>query len=387
MTKTVISSSYCNKYDDNIDAIVLKTLQPLGILTDMIKPGSKILIKPNLLSARRPDEAITTHPSIVKAVIKIVKSCGATPFIGDSPGNILKGIEHIWQQTEMAKIANEENIKLISFEGIGGKEFQINHPTIKSINLAKAIFDFDGIINIPKLKTHTLMGLTCGVKNFYGCIPGITKIEYHKLAPSPHDFALLLSEIYRVLKDKILFTVLDGVEGLEGNGPSTGGIKRNYNIICASRDTVALDTYITKCIEKKYEKNFFIKTLKNVGNTDFNSFEFAGDNVEQFNFQNVKLPITKILNMIPVWLTRLIGKHIGKLIWIKPVIEQDKCVKCGQCIKSCPAKTIIKKNNGIIYIEKNNCISCFCCHELCGYKAIDIEQSFLAKLFIKTKIG
>lgn len=387
MIKTVISSSYCSKYDDNIDGIVLKTLQPLGILTDIIKPNSKILIKPNLLSARRPDEAITTHPSIVRAVIKIVKSCGATPFIGDSPGNILKGIEHIWQQTEMAKIASEENIKLISFEGVGGKEFQINHPTIKSINIAKVIFDFDGIINIPKLKTHTLMGLTCGVKNFYGCVPGITKIEYHKLAASPHDFALLLSEIYRVLKDKILFTVLDGVEGLEGNGPSTGGIKRNYNIICASRDTVALDTYITKCIEKKHGKNFFIKTLKNVGNTDFNSFEFAGDNVDKFNFQNIKLPITKILNMIPVWLTRIIGKYIGKLIWIKPVIEQDKCVKCGQCIKSCPAKTIIKNNNGIIYIDKSNCISCFCCHELCGYKAIDIEQSFFAKLFIKTKIG
>ncbi|MDD5020509.1 MAG: DUF362 domain-containing protein [Endomicrobiaceae bacterium] len=387
MTKTIISSSYCDKYDNNIDNIVLKTLQPLGVLTDIIKPGSKILIKPNLLSARRPDEAITTHPSIVKAVIKIVKSCGATPFIGDSPGNVLKGIEHIWQQTEMAKIAEEENVKLITFENTGIKKIEINHPTIKTIALANIIFDFDSIINIPKLKTHTLMGLTCGVKNFYGCVPGITKIEYHKLAASPHDFALLLSEIYKVLKDKILFTVLDGVEGLEGNGPSTRGIKRNYNIICVSRDTVALDTYITKCVEKNYEKNFFIKTLKNVGNTDFGSFELIGGNVEKFNFENVKLPITKILNIIPVWLARLVGKYIGKLIWIKPVIEQDKCVKCGQCIKSCPAKTITKQNNGIIYIDKSNCISCFCCHELCGYKAIDIELSLLAKLFIKTKIG
>ena len=75
------------------------------------------------------------------------------------------------------------------------------------------------------------MGLTCGVKNFYGCVPGIRKIEYHKMAPSPYDFGLLLAEIYGTLKDKILFTVIDGIEGLEGNGPSTKGIKRNYNII------------------------------------------------------------------------------------------------------------------------------------------------------------
>jgi len=383
MPKTMISSFYCNSYDQaSVDETVFKTIEPLGVL-DLIKPGSKILIKPNLLSDRLPEEAITTHPSVVKAVIKIVKSKGAVVAIGDSPGNVLKGMENVWNKTGMASVAAEENIKLLSFETSGIREIAINHPTVKSITLAQAIFDFDFIINVPKLKTHTLMGLTCGVKNFYGCVPGIRKIEYHKMAPSPYDFGLLLAEIYGALKDKILFTVIDGIQGLEGNGPSTKGIKRNYNMICAGTDAVALDTFITHCMEKKHKNNFFIKILKNYGNTDYDNFNFTGYGPAKFNFENVKLPITRILNMIPVKLARLAGKYIGRFLWIKPVIEQDKCVKCGQCVKSCPAKTIIRKDNGIIYINKENCISCFCCHELCGYKAIDIEESLLARLFVR----
>jgi uncharacterized protein (DUF362 family)/Pyruvate/2-oxoacid:ferredoxin oxidoreductase delta subunit len=385
MSKTIISSIYCDTYEQTaVDKAVFKAINSLGVL-DKIKPGSKILIKPNLLSDHRPDEAITTHPAIIKSIVQIVKSKGAVPFIGDSPGNILKGIENVWEKTEMTSIAAEAGIRLVSFETSGVKEMPVKHPTVKSISVAKTVFDFDAIINVPKLKTHTFMGLTCGVKNFYGCVPGIRKIEYHKMAPSPYDFGLLLGELYGILKDKILFTVVDGIEGLEGNGPSTKGIKRKYNIVCAAADAVALDTYITQCIEKNYKKNFFIKILKNYGDTDYEKFEFKGDGVANFNFEAVKLPITKILNMIPVSLARFAGNYIGRFLWIKPFIEEDKCVKCGQCLKSCPAKTIIKTDKGIIYINEENCISCFCCHELCGYKAIEIKESIIAKLFIRLK--
>lgn len=390
MLKTIVSAYYCDNYDkDNVYNTVEKIVKSFGNISDIIKPNSKVLIKLNLLSAYTPDQAITTHPEIARAVIKIVKQAGAIPVMGDSPGNLVNGIEHIWEKTGMAQLAKEENVELVNFETIGCAEVAIQHPTIKQVYISKAIMNCDYIINLPKLKTHTFMGFTCGVKNFYGIVPGIRKVEYHKLAPTPDDFAYLLSELYRMVKEKLLFTIVDGVCGLEGNGPSLSGTKRHYNIIAGSQDTVSLDTFILNRFGvKAKESNKFIKPLKekNLGNTDIRNILYVGDDVSKFNFNKAKLPITKILFLLPTWFARFVGKYGGKLFWVKPHIVKEKCVGCLQCIKSCPAKAIIlPEGSKKPMVQKNKCIGCFCCHELCLHKAVDIKQSLLASFFIKNE--
>lgn len=388
MLKTIVSAYYCNDYSkDKIYNVVNNALKSLGVLSDIIKPNTKILIKPNLLSAYTPEQAITTHPEIVRAIVKIVKKAKAIPVIGDSPGNILNGIKHVWEKTGMLQMAKEENVELINFENVGSAEVSIQHPTINQIHVTKALIDCDAIINLPKLKTHTLMGFSCGIKNFYGCIPGARKIEYHKLAPTPEDFAYLLSEIYRMIKEKILFTLVDGVVGLEGNGPSLSGEKRNFNIIATSRDTVTLDTFLLSHMGFKSQDNILLKPLreKNLGNTNLKNILYIGDNINGFDFSNVKLPITKILNFLPRRFTRFAAKLFGKLFWVSPFIIEEKCIGCLQCVRSCPAKAITVSENKKPVINRGKCISCFCCHELCSHKAIDTKESFLISFFIKNE--
>jgi len=388
MLKTIVSAYYCNDYSkDKIYNVVNNALKSLGVLSDIIKPNTKILIKPNLLSAYTPEQAITTHPEIVRAIVKIVKKAKAIPVIGDSPGNILNGIKHVWEKTGMLQMAKEENVELINFENVGSAEVSIQHPTINQIHVTKALIDCDAIINLPKLKTHTLMGFSCGIKNFYGCIPGARKIEYHKLAPTPEDFAYLLSEIYRMIKEKILFTLVDGVVGLEGNGPSLSGEKRNFNIIATSRDTVTLDTFLLSHMGFKSQDNILLKPLreKNLGNTNLKNILYIGDNINGFDFSNVKLPITKILNFLPRRFTRFAAKLFGKLFWVSPFIMEEKCIGCLQCVRSCPAKAITVSENKKPVINRGKCISCFCCHELCSHKAIDTKESFLISFFIKNE--
>lgn len=386
MLKTIISAYYCDNYEkDNVQNIVDKILKSLGNVSDIIKPNSRVLIKPNLLSAYTPEQSITTHPEIVRAAVNIVKSCGAVPVIGDSPGNLLKGVEYVWEKTGMLSLAKEENVELINFETAGSVEVSITHPTIKHIHITKALIDCDWIINLPKLKTHTFMGFTCGIKNFYGCISGARKVEYHKLAPTPYDFSNLLSEIYRMLKEKVLFTLVDGVVGIEGNGPSLHGEKRKFGIIAGSSDTVTLDAFIFKAFGGKVNSKF-IKPLKDkkLGNTDLQNIIFVGDPLNKFDFSNIKFPVTKILNIIPRWLAIFVGKYIGKFFWLKPRVDVSKCVGCLQCVKSCPVKAIIKEyGNTKPVVLKEKCISCFCCHELCTHKAINIDESFLAAIFLK----
>ena len=176
MEKTIVSAYYCDNYDRNkVFNVVEKILKSFGNISDIIKPNSKILLKLNLLSAYNPQQAITTHPEIVRAIIRIVKQVGAIPVVGDSPGNLTNGIDTVWKKTGMFQLAKEENIELVNFETIGCSTVSICHPTIKQVYVSKAITDCDYIINIPKLKTHTFMGFTCGIKNFYGIIPGIKK--------------------------------------------------------------------------------------------------------------------------------------------------------------------------------------------------------------------
>lgn len=386
MLKTIVSAYRCDNYDtDNVYNVVEKIVKSFGNISDIIKPNSKVLLKLNLLSAYTPEQAITTHPEIVRAVIKIIKKAGAVPVMGDSPGNLTHGIEHIWEKTGMMQLAKEENVELVNFEACGCIEVSIQHPTVKQIYVTKAITDCDAIINIPKLKTHTFMGFTCGVKNFYGIVPGVRKAEYHKLAPTPKDFSYLLSEIYRMVKEKLLFTIVDGVYGLEGNGPSLSGQKRKYGIIAGSQDTVMLDTFILDKMGIKSRSNILLKPLKekNLGNTDLKNMIYAGDNVSEFNFDKTKLPVTKFLNLLPSWFARFVTKYAGGLFWVKPNIIESKCVGCLQCMKSCPVKAITKNKEGVKpVIQKDKCIGCFCCHELCLHKAVEIKESFVASFFM-----
>jgi uncharacterized protein (DUF362 family) len=74
---------------------------------------------------------------------------------------------NVWEVTGMGKIYKEESVELINFEVVGFKEFDIGDKNIKKVNFSNAVLDCDGIINLPKLKTHMLMGFSTGIKNFY----------------------------------------------------------------------------------------------------------------------------------------------------------------------------------------------------------------------------
>lgn len=368
----------CDDYN-KANSVIHEAVDLLGGISLFVKPGEKILLKPNLLSPKEPERAVTTHPAVVKSVIKLVKSAGAIPVVGDSPGGGIRDIENLWEKTGMAAICKEENVELINFEAVGSKEFDIGDKNVKKVHFSNAVLDCDGIINLPKLKTHSLMTFTAGIKNLYGCIPGLMKIEYHKYASKNEDFAELLKNIYFFLKDKIRFTLIDGIVGMEGNGPSSGDI-RKMDLIAASSDTYALDSYLIEILGIDLSKNHLMKNLEPVKNIVEN-LGIIGNSPKDFNLSGFKFPNPRKLDIVP----KPIVRALGKFLWVKTKINKKVCEKCYFCIKSCPAKAI-KINKGTKYpeVDLSKCISCFCCHELCPYKAVEFKKSFLAKLFIKS---
>jgi uncharacterized protein (DUF362 family)/Pyruvate/2-oxoacid:ferredoxin oxidoreductase delta subunit len=376
--KTTVSLVKCVSYDPaEVELSVRRAVDLIGGIGQLVSRGERILLKPNLLSARKPDRAITTHPEVVRAMIRLVREAGAIPFLGDSPGGAIQGVDRVWTETGMKALAEQEKVKLVNFETAGSVSVDINHPLVRQVQLSKFALEVDGIINLPKLKTHGMQLFTGAVKNFYGCVPGLRKGEYHKLAPHPDDFGQLVGEIYLKLKHKLRFTLIDGVEGMEGNGPSSGDI-RKLDMILASIDGLALDTAIVHLLGFKPENIETIKYLrsKSAGESAVSNIEIAGDGPENFNLSDFKFPSNWYMNLVPHFVINFVGKYI----WLKPRILPETCTACQMCVNSCPVNAIMKIGKGKKpEVINEKCISCLCCHELCPFNAIELDKSFLAK--------
>jgi Pyruvate/2-oxoacid:ferredoxin oxidoreductase delta subunit len=211
-------------------------------------------------------------------------------------------------------------------------------------------------------------------------VPGLRKAEYHKLAPRPDDFAHMLSELYLLVKPKIRFTLIDGVIGMEGNGPSSGEI-RKLNILIAGEDAVAVDTMATHFLGFAPEKLEMMRYLarKNAGETNRSKIEIVGDRSVLQPLADFKFPSNWYMNLVPRFMVRM----LGKFVWMKPVIDSDRCENCLLCANSCPVNAITVTGTSMPLVSQNDCISCLCCHELCPYHAIELKSSFLARRLIR----
>jgi len=367
-----VSVERCEDYLlDNVRVAVKKSFENLGGLQRFIKPGDKVLIKPNLLSAKDPSRAITTHPTVVQAVAEEVLALKANPFMGDSPGGADRGVKRVWDNTQMSLASHNTSVPLVSFEegGVDKRKSQ----TGKTYYIARPALEADVIISLAKLKTHTLTLMTCGIKNMFGVIPGFRKGEYHKEAPKPEMFAEVVVDIFSLLKPKI--TLVDAVVGMEGDGPSSGEPKY-LGFLLASEDAVALDTVAAKLLGFKEGEidTTRIAAKKGLGVADISQIELTGEKLEKIKPPFFKLPSNRFLKLVPKFLVDL----IAPLVWVRPNIYDGNCTNCNICIENCPLKTISPGKKRPVF-DYSRCINCMCCHELCPEKAIYLEKSWLAK--------
>ena len=312
MEKTTVSITKCSSYNlEEVQKAVVECVDAIGALS-IIKPGDNVLIKPNMLQGKSPDEAITTHPSVVEAVVNMVKDAGAIPMIGDSRGGPARGMESFWDVTGFLDVSERTNAKLVNFEKTGSYERTRNNIDYR---IAKKVIDADLVINLPKIKTHGLTIFTCAVKNMYGVVPGLIKTEYHKNAPNPTKFAEYVVDIYAISKPQL--NIVDGIIGMDGTGPSAGNPKK-LGIILASIDGVAVDVVLCDMLGKDPMKipTNRIATEQGLGEGDLTKIEIIGDVplIDDFKWPP---NISGSLDMIPA----PIARGLMKLFWSRPAID------------------------------------------------------------------
>jgi len=352
----------CDTFDvKKIKEFIEKCLNEIDIKISK----SKILIKPNLLSAKSTDKAVTTHPLFIQAISEIFLDFSCDICIGDSPG--YETTEKVLIKSGIMNIVKSHNLKIKSFDRRIEKFMKGISPYNKFI-LGEDPDDYDHIINLPKLKTHTMMGLTLGVKNMFGFVPSIEKAKWHLRAGKDRMlFATLLIDIYNVIKPSL--TILDGITGMDGDGPSNGRV-RNFGIMILCKSAFELDHAVEQLINYNKIMPISEMVLKNNLIKDYSvqciyPFYDEIDNCKKC-FIDFKFPKTMNTDWnIPAFIKRTLNYVFIK----KPKINLKKCKNCNICFRICPVKAITESTLSPV-INYKRCIRCYCCQEMCPEDAI-----------------
>jgi len=359
----------CSSYD--YDLVFSKVSEAINLIGGFeLKKGAKVLVKPNLLGDHKPEDAVTTHPFVVEAVVRILKEKGADITIGDSCGmGVIGGTRAVLETTGMNNVAKKHNIKALALETKTKVITDNNAKILKTMRVSSIAEEADLIINLPKLKTHSLMRYTGAVKNIFGIIPGGNKPGYHSTAPREDEFGNLLVDIYQNFTPEL--SIMDGIVGIEGNGPGSGGIKKQAGIILASKDAVCLDIVASKIIGFEPLEIRTTKYAIERGVSDGKA-EIVGE-------ANLSIPFKKPItapSFVPDW----VSKRIIEYIKVSPHVIKEKCLSCRTCFAACPVHAISMDKKA--RIDNKKCINCFCCHELCPYKAIELRQPLLLRVLV-----
>ncbi|MDY0386533.1 MAG: DUF362 domain-containing protein [Methanolobus sp.] len=368
-----VSIVACDDYSKTRE-YVEKAIKLIGGLKSIIFKGDRVLLKPNVLAARKPEDAVTTHPSIVAAMCELVQEAGGIPVIGDGSGMIHPGATaDAFRISGIEDVAKKHDVELINFQTAGYAEIDVPGAMhFPKLHLSKAVMDADVIISLPKMKTHELTYYTGAVKNMFGALPLRTRKEMHLLAERKL-FGEAVIDLYSIAKPHL--AVMDGVVGMEGNGPSHGSPVKT-GVIMASYDSVSLDVIASGIMGIN---PVTVPTTIAALERGFGEPEpgVIGVNPEDVKI-NYKPSSGGILFNIPPFMTKFFGRYFE----IRPKIDTSRCVLCGACAMNCSAHAIEEIDKHLV-INKEKCILCYCCRELCPANAVDIEKSLLAKIITK----
>jgi len=375
MSHATVAIKRAGAYDAaKIRSAVEAAIAEIGGLGEVVRPGAQVFVKINHLSPPSPPErGIVTHPTFTAAVLAFLR--GITPHItvGDDihpstpDGFVVSGYR---------ATCDRLGVRLVNLREVGFQRVPCDGAILKEVYLARALIEADVVVNLPKLKTHSLTLFTGAVKNMYGAIPAGLRTRFHGQYKNPSEFNQVLVDIFSVAKPH--FTIMDGLAAMEGAGPANGSV-RNLGVILTSRDAVALDAVATRIIgldplavgSTRYAHE------RGLGIGDLDGIKVVGEPLEAVTASDFKLPpiqASEIVGRTPRFLTKFVTRQLV----VRPETVRKRCVGCGACAQICPTGAAVVVA-GKARIARASCIRCMCCHEVCRFDAVALNRSAVGK--------
>ncbi|UCF98372.1 MAG: DUF362 domain-containing protein [Spirochaetaceae bacterium] len=384
MSEVKVAVLHCDRYHGNtLHSTLLRGFDLLGGVGRFVQSGEKVLLKPNILAGCPPEQAVTTHPALLEALIQILIENKTRISYGDSSGITKPKVAA--RNSGLAAVAERYGVEMGDFEH--GKQISLaggtdNGARGRRAPIARAVLESDALFNIAKMKTHQLTRITGAVKNLFGCVPGLGKPAAHVSHPEAMGFSRMLAGLHLLLRPRI--HILDGITAMEGNGPRNGS-PRSMNVILMSEDPVAADAVFARLIGLNPE---FVPTClagheEGVGTYKPEEISIAGDDIQDLTQPDFKVVRSRVgenalLKYYP---------SIRNLLLPRPVIDEQRCQRCGICIKACPLpeKALMFNGGGASappVFDYERCIRCYCCQEMCPHRAIEQQTPFLGKVLL-----
>lgn len=377
---STVSIARCATYEPStLESALSAALSPLGGMAAFVSPGQRVLLKVNLLAKAVPERAVTTHPELLRAVIRSVREAGGVPMVGDSPGGpatagFLRGVH---QASGIEKVCAEEDVELLVFDDCVRVHTK-GSSLYGAFTIARPAVECDVLISVPKFKTHGFMMFTGAVKNLFGVIPGLEKAQYHLKVPNRDDFGAMLVDL--MLACKPALAVMDAVVGMEGDGPA-GGSPRQIGALIASADSPALDVVASAMAGLDPMEVYTNKSAAGRGlcPRTADEVDVVGTPWRELAPEGFVLPARDVSAGMPKWL----GSRLTSWTTAKPYLEKRlECTKCRKCEESCPVGAILVGSDGPGF-DYSKCIRCYCCQELCPPQAISLRVPPLASFMTR----
>ena len=384
--KATVGIGLSRKYEyASVEAAMRASLEPFGGMGAFVKPGQKVLLKVNLVAPSGPSLAVTTHPEVLRAAIRLVKEAGGIPFAGDGPG--VGDTATAARVSGLTEVLEAEGAQLLEFTETAVYE-NLENTIAKKLALTAHLKDMDVLVTLPKLKTHCQMAFTGALKNQFGLIPGAAKGQFHFRFQNRARLADLMIDINRTAHTAL--AIMDGIVGMEGPGPS-GGTPREIGVIISGPDLAAVDSVACDIIGLSPDDVPVSEAARRAGYgvTSLADIDVVGASLEELricDYKLVKAP-ANIMRIVP--LPKFMLRWLRAQMAPRPHIRQELCIKCRRCERGCPVKpaAISPMSPPGKQLNDSTCIRCYCCHEFCPVKAIDLKKSLLARIVPFTALG
>ncbi|MDH7510019.1 MAG: DUF362 domain-containing protein [Methanolinea sp.] len=367
----------------NVACALRRAFDLAGGLPALVPPGSRVLVKPNLLQAVPPERAVCTHPAVTGEVVRSLASQGCAVTVADSPGGgtryTERNMERLYRVCGYAYLPEETGC--ILNHDCSYREMTFPGGSVCTrFPLIYPYFQADSIVSVSKAKTHVLTLMTGATKNLFGLLPGLEKPLFHSRFPDPAIFSDMLLDLLLAVQPAL--HIVDAIVAMEGDGPMSGS-PRPLGAIVASPSALAADIVLCRLmgIDPALVPYLARASARGLIALDGSGIDIRGDPVSTLSREEFRMPGTYAAGKsgFSIPLAFRIVHRLGKVCQLRPVVDASRCSGCGKCTVACPSHAA-NLVHGRARIDRRQCIRCYCCHEMCEQGAIRLERGAVGAL-------
>ena len=275
----------------------LKDIISRGIhLLKLDVKGKRIVLKPNLVEFD-PKGVINTHPAVIEAAIGSFRSLGAREVVvAEGPGH-RRDSEYLLTASGIYDVINEHRVRYVDLntDDVRLTKLRSSFTNLRQLYLPETLFNADLLVSMPKLKTHHWAGVTLSLKNMFGVVPG----SVYGWPKNALHWAGIHGSILDINSSLPIpqFAIVDGIVGMEGNGPLQGQAKQS-GVLILGDDLVAVDATAARLMKIEPRKIEYLEIADRfLGNIPSERIQLVGERLQRFqqdyrvieNFQQLKV--------------------------------------------------------------------------------------------------